>query len=103
MIHHCVFLNFQHEYDRHERDQILSALARLVDEVPGFVSLTFGPNADFEHMSEHYSDGFVAIFDDRESLAEYAAHPTHVELGRRLVANCVGGLDGLIVFDIVST
>lgn len=103
VIHHCVFLDFRTDCDRRERDDILASLARLVDEIPGLLSLTFGPNADFEGKSQKYSDGFVAVFVDRESLALYATHPDHLELGRKLTANCVDGSEGIIVFDVVSS
>ena len=103
MIHHCVFVNFRADCDRDERDDILSSLAQLVGVIPGLQSLSFGPNADFERKSEPYGDGFVAVFADRQSLADYAADPRHVELGGRLVANAVGGADGIMVFDVVSS
>ncbi len=103
MIHHCVFFTFSDACDQSERDEIIVSLARLVDEIPGMVSLSFGPNADFEQKSEQYRDGFVAVFADRDALALYAANPKHLELGQRLVTNCVDGSDGVIVFDIVSS
>lgn len=102
MINHCVFLTFRDDTDQTERDDIFVSLARLVEDIPGMLSLSFGPNADFEDKSEQYSDGFVAAFVSREALAVYAEHPKHLELGKRLVANCVNGGDGIIVFDIVS-
>lgn len=102
MIHHCVFINFRDDCDQNERDDIFSSLAQLVGEIPGLQSLSFGPNADFEHKSQPYGDGFVAVFTDRESLAGYASDPRHLELGQRLVAHAVDGADGIMVFDIVS-
>ena len=103
MIHHCVFFSFRSECNSDERDDILASLAQLVDEIPGLLSFSSGPNADFEQKSQRYSDGFVAVFDGRESLALYATNPQHLELGQRLVASCVDGGEGIMVFDIVSS
>lgn len=103
MIHHCVFFTFEDDTDQGERDDIFHSLAQLVDDIPGMLSLSFGPNADFEQKSQQYRDGFVAAFADRESLASYAANPKHLDLGRRLVSNCVNGGEGIVVFDIVSS
>ncbi len=102
MIHHCVFLNFDPTCGRSERDEKLLGFASIVDEVPGMLSYIAGPNADFESKSEAYSDGFVATFTDRDAMLAYDANARHVEFGQWLVANCVGGHRGIIVFDIVT-
>jgi Stress responsive A/B Barrel Domain len=44
--------------------------------------------------------GFVADFSDWAALAAYQAHPDHKRVGAALVANAVGGLDGILVFDL---
>lgn len=103
MIHHCVFFTFDDDATRAERTDIIDGLARLVDDVPGLSTFSAGPNVDIEQKSPAYSDGFVAVFEDRSSLAHYADHPKHLELGQRLVAASVGGADGIIVFDIESS
>lgn len=103
MIHHCVFFTFCDDTSQTQQREILDGLGGLVDEIPGLVSFSAGPNVDIERKSPAYRDGFVAVFDDRRSLADYAAHPRHVALGQRLVAASVGGADGIIVFDIESS
>lgn len=102
MIQHCVFFTFQAAVDEVERTDILTSLAHLVDEIPGLLSLNFGPNADFEQKSKDYKHGFVAVFADRDALTRYASHPKHLALGERLVASSIHGGDGITVFDIVS-
>lgn len=102
MIHHCVFFTFRDDCDQGERDDILLRLARLEDRIPGLLSFSAGPNADFEQKSQEYGHGFVAVFVDREALALYATDPEHLGLGQRLVAGSVGGPDGVVVFDIVA-
>ena len=47
--------------------------------------------------------GFTADFTDWAALAAYQDHPAHRKLGARLVANAVGGLDGILVFDLPVT
>lgn len=103
VIHHCVFFTFSDEIGQKERTAILDGLAQLVDDVPGLRTFSAGPNVDIEQKSPAYRDGFVGVFDDRESLARYAVHPKHLELGQRLVAGCVGEADGIIVFDLESS
>lgn len=102
MIHHCVFLSFKPTCEAPERQRLLSGFLPIVDEIPGMLSFSAGPNADFEAKTEQYSDGFVAVFADREAMVAYETNSRHIELGRQLVENCVGGYDGILVFDIVS-
>lgn len=103
MIHHCVFFTFRDEVDQTDRTDLLSSLANLVDHIAGMTSFAFGPNADFEGKSPLHRDGFVAVFEHRDALVRYATDPRHLELGRRLVDSSVGGADGVMVFDIVSS
>lgn len=81
---------------------MLSGFRSIVDEVPGMLSYSAGPNADFESKTEDYGDGFVAVFVDRAAMEAYEANSRHIEFGRKLVANCAGGHHGILVFDIVS-
>lgn len=100
MLRHCVFLNFDAAHSVDERMKILAELGALVEEVDGMVSFEFGPNLDFEQKSPNYREGFIASFRDHAALSAYADHPVHQALGARLVEMCVGGHDGIIVFDL---
>ena len=75
----------------------LSDFALTLDSTIAFES---GPNRDFEKKSQDYSDGFIIRFKDSAALQTYAEHPSHIKLGTKLCALCVGGADGLMVFDI---
>ena len=39
-------------------------------------------------------------FDSWEALGHYAEHAEHKALGAQLVANAVGGIDGILVLDL---
>jgi Stress responsive A/B Barrel Domain len=58
------------------------ALRSLRLEVPGVANLTVGANfTDRAHGCTH---GLVVELRDRQALAEYAAHPRHVEVAAAL-------------------
>jgi hypothetical protein len=40
------------------------------------------------------------VFDSPQALAAYQAHPAHQALGAKLVQAALGGLQGLLVFDL---
>jgi hypothetical protein len=100
MLAHCVFLNFSDAYSSDERMEVLRALGGLKDEVDGIVGYSYGPNRDFEGKSLDHNEGFIVTFRDRQAHLDYERHPRHVELGGRLVAMCVGGVDGIVVYDL---
>lgn len=100
MILHCVFCKFLDEISQKERSTLLSELAAFAGTLNGVIGFEHGPNRDFEGKSAGFTDGFVIQFSDPEALSQYAVHPTHVKLGKRLCDMCVGGADGIIVFDI---
>lgn len=100
MLIHCVFLNVKPEISDDEITSIMAGLGELVGEVPGMVNLWLGPNRDYEAKSPDHKHGFVVLFEDREAHIAYENHQKHKELGGRLVASCVGGADGIVVYDI---
>jgi len=100
MLKHCVFVNFQTRYSKVERNSVLAGFAEVANDVPGLIDFCFGANLDFENKSADYGDGFIVTFKDRDAHLAYERHPHHVTLGSKLVSMCVGGYDGIIVFDL---
>lgn len=103
MLVHCVFLNFSDNFSLKERLSVLQKLGELVEEVEGMLEFRFGPNLDFENKTPLHREGFVVTFRDREAHLRYEQHPKHVELGKQLVEMCVGGANGILVYDISSS
>lgn len=100
MILHCVFCNFKPDVSEDAQNAIFAELAEFSHTLSGVQAFDFGPNRDFEFKSQDYNSGFVIRFDNSAALEAYAIHPTHKELGGRLCDLCVGGADGIIVFDL---
>ncbi|WP_133488224.1 Dabb family protein [Aliiroseovarius marinus] len=100
MIIHCVFCQFRSDADPAETAEVLRDLAELCTDLPGVLSFEHGPNRDFEQKSQAFNAGFVIRFADQSALQHYADHPKHQALGQRLCQLCVGGADGIIVFDL---
>jgi hypothetical protein len=101
MIQHCVWLRFRPDVSAEQRHALFQELADLVGVIPGLRSVHSGANAHFEDLDHGFADGFIATFDDEAALAAYQAHPLHQATGAKLVAAAVGGLQGLLVFDLV--
>ncbi len=100
MIRHCVFLSLRADHDGAELAQVLKGLADLCDGLPGASGFATGPNRDFEGKSQAYPGGFTIDFEAEADLQAYAENSEHKALGARLCAQCIGGADGIIVFDL---
>lgn len=99
MILHCVFC---HPLDgaTEELSGIIGELKSFSQGLEGVIAFDYGPNRDFEAKSPDHSIGFVIRFSSAQALAHYAEHPTHQALGSKLCDLCVGGADGIIVYDL---
>lgn len=100
MLAHCVFLRFSESWDTEARMEVLRALGELTDEIDGMLEFHYGPNLDFEGKTPDHREGFIVMFRDRDAHLAYERHPRHAELGARLVEMCVGGADGIMVYDL---
>ncbi|MFN8830719.1 MAG: Dabb family protein [Labrys sp. (in: a-proteobacteria)] len=100
MIRHIVLIRFRPEVSEAEIAAIFSDLAAIQAVLPGVRSITAGRSESPEQIERGYMHGFVVDFDDWAALAAYQSHPDHKAVGARIVANAVGGLDGVLVFDL---
>ena len=100
MIRHIVLIQFRGDVSEGTIADIFAALHRIRDVLPGVLSITSGRSESPEQIERGYLHGFVADFRDWEALAAYQAHPDHKAVGAALVGNAVGGIDGILVFDL---
>lgn len=100
MIRHIVLVKFEDNLSSAEIDDIFDELHAIEKQVDGVISITSGRSESPEKIERGYIHGFVVDFQDWAALEAYQVHPTHQKLGARLVANAIGGLDGILVFDL---
>jgi hypothetical protein len=100
MIRHIVLIKFQPDVSDDKIAGIFADLHKIRNVLPGVLSITSGRSESPEEIERGYMHGFVADFADWAALAAYQDHPDHKRVGTALVANAVGGLDGILVFDL---
>ena len=100
MLLHCVFCNFRDDASEAARAHAIDALAVFARALDGVIAVDCGPNVDLERKSPEYDAGFVIRFQDQAALRSYAIHPTHQALGAQLCDLCVGGAEGVMVYDL---
>lgn len=99
MIRHIVLIRFTPDLPEARINALWQELYAIRDKLPGLLAISAGRSESPEQIERGYLHGFVADFADWAALAAYQAHPDHQALGAQLVANAVGGKDGILVFD----
>jgi hypothetical protein len=103
MIRHIVLLKFRKDVTPDAIAALFAELHGIEGKVAGLISITSGFSESPEQMERGYMHGFVADFEDWGALQTYQDHPAHKALGANLVAATVGGIDGILVFDLPVT
>ncbi|MCH2095270.1 MAG: Dabb family protein [Rhodobacteraceae bacterium] len=100
MIRHIVLVTFRPEVEDTTITDIFAKLHAIKRVLPGMISIASGRSESPEQIERGYKHGFVADFTDWTALQAYQDHPDHKAVGAQLVAHAVGGLDGILVFDL---
>ncbi len=100
MIRHIVLIQFRPDVTEATIAAIFADLHAIQTILPGVLSITSGRSTSPEALERGHMHGFVADFADWGVLAAYQAHPAHKKVGAALVAGAVGGIDGILVFDL---
>jgi hypothetical protein len=103
MIRHIVLVKFRADLSEGAIAAIFAELHEIKGKIAGLLSITSGRSESPENIERGYMHGFVADFTDWAALEEYQNHPDHQRLGAKLVANAVGGKEGILVFDLPVT
>ena len=100
MIRHIVLIRFRAETSEGTIAAIFADLHAIKAKLPGVLAITSGRSESPEQIERGYMHGFVADFADWAALAAYQDHPDHKRVGAALVAAAIGGIDGILVFDL---
>ena len=100
MIRHIVLTKFKPETSEDTIAGIYNGLSALSETLPGAGGFTGGRSQSPEQIERGYMHGFVIDFDSWDALQNYADNEDHKALGGKLVANAVGGVDGILVLDL---
>lgn len=100
MIRHIVLTKFKPETSEDKIAEIYAGLSALADTLPGAQNFTGGRSQSPEQIERGYMHGFVIDFESWAALQNYADNKEHQALGGQLVANAIGGVDGILVLDL---
>ena len=100
MIRHIVLTKFKPDVSEETIRGIYDGLAAVTEALDGAANFTGGRSRSPEQIERGYMHGFVIDFDSWDALQTYTDNEEHKALGGQLVANAVGGIDGILVLDL---
>ena len=100
MIRHIVLIRFPAEVTEAAIAGMFAAIPRLAAVLTGVLTHASGRSESPEKIERGYLHGFTIDFASWADLQSYADHPDHKVFGGQLVAHAVGGIDGILVFDL---
>jgi aminoglycoside phosphotransferase len=101
MIRHCVFIRFKPETPRPVKERIYNEIKALRPRLEGLLAVHVADNSSPETgMDKGYSEGFIVDFADAAARDRYLADEEHLKTGAFIVQSAVGGLDGILVYDL---
>ena len=101
MIKHCVFIKFSDMTSLQQRNELYRAIHNLRQHMSGWLGFVAGANVTPEPgMDKGFNGGFIIDFDNISARDNYLADARHQLIGAQIVDAAVGGIDGVMVFDI---
>lgn len=101
MIIHSDYINFHSSISLEYKEELFQEIRGMIPRMRGILGFFEGENVSPEiGMDKGYSDGFIIILKNVESRDNYLEDPEHQATDRKLVEAAVGGLQGILVYDL---
>jgi hypothetical protein len=81
---HAVFLRFSENATDADKKTIEDGLAGLPEKVDAIKAFEWGTNNSPESHDQGFTHCFMYTFDSQDGLRQYGAHPSHLEVARKL-------------------
>ncbi|CAI0626440.1 unnamed protein product [Linum tenue] len=108
-VKHVLLAKFKPEISAEEIENLIkgySNLVNLIEPMKGFHwdlmsedSSSRGTDVSIENLHQGFTHVFVSTFESTEGIAEYVAHPVHVEFANKFLP----ALDKVLVVDYKPT
>ncbi|WCJ40625.1 Stress-response A/B barrel domain-containing protein HS1 [Euphorbia peplus] len=99
VVKHVLLAKFKDEIQPHQVDHLIKDYANLVNLIPPMKSFHWGTDVSSENLNQGYTHVFESTFESIEGVAEYVAHPAHVEYANVFLPS----LEKVIVIDYKPT
>ncbi|KAL9407567.1 hypothetical protein AB3S75_046166 [Citrus x aurantiifolia] len=99
VVKHVLLAKFKEGTAQDQIDQLIKDYANLVNLIEPMKSFQWGKDVSMENLHQGFTHIFESTFESTEGVAEYVAHPAHVEYANLFLAN----LEKVLVIDYKPT
>ena len=101
MIRHVVLIKFRDDVSDSDIDALFNEeLNGFKERVDGISAVSWGRSDSPEKIERGYMHGFIVDFKDWDAHKAYNDDSKHAVFEEKVLALTVGGLDGVLVFDL---
>ncbi|CAL5395820.1 hypothetical protein ACSBR2_013718 [Camellia fascicularis] len=79
VVKHILLAKFKDDIPPDQIDQLIKGYANLVHHIEPMKSFHWGKDVSIENLHQGFTHVFESTFESVEGIAEYLAHPAHVE------------------------
>ncbi|CAD5178808.1 unnamed protein product [Musa acuminata subsp. malaccensis] len=98
-VKHVLLAKFKEEVSPEAVDDLIKGYANLVSLITPMKAFHWGRDVSIENLHQGFTHVFESTFDGVEGIAEYIAHPAHVEFANKFLP----ALEKVIVIDYAPT
>ncbi|KAK9288275.1 hypothetical protein L1049_016726 [Liquidambar formosana] len=99
VLKHLFLAKFKDGTPPDQIDGLIKGFAKLFNLIPPVKSFHWGKDVSAENLHQGFTHVFELTFESMEGVAEYLAHPAHVEFAKVIRPN----LDKFLVIDYKPT
>jgi len=94
-VKHIAFVKFKADRTPEQIAEVWRIIEELPKQIPGILSLSWGPNISPEGLDQGYTHSFIMTFENAAARDAYLPHPVHQAAVKRVVPQ----LESVIVCD----
>ncbi|XP_020101732.1 stress-response A/B barrel domain-containing protein HS1 [Ananas comosus] len=99
VVKHVLVAKFKDEVAPEKVEDLIKGYANLVSLIEPMKAFHWGRDVSVENMHQGFTHVFESTFESLEGIAEYVAHPAHVEFANRFLP----ALEKVIIVDYKPT
>ncbi|GER34200.1 stress responsive A/B Barrel Domain [Striga asiatica] len=84
-VKHILLAKFKEGISEEQIEEYIKQYANLVNLIPSMKAFKWGKDVSAENLHQGFTHIFESTFESTEGVAEYVAHPDHVEFANRLL------------------
>ncbi|XP_021282093.1 stress-response A/B barrel domain-containing protein HS1-like [Herrania umbratica] len=99
VVKHVLLAKFKDETTAEKIEELIKGYANLVNLIEPIKAFQWGKDVSIENLHQGFTHVFESAFESTEGIAEYVAHPVHVQFATLFL----GHLEKVLVIDYKPT